>query len=692
MNRRPCHRCHLIESLESRQLLSTVTVSNATAAESAGTMTFHVSLDTPADHDVTLKYVTTPAGRSATPHKDYLPSHGTITLAAGQTAADISVTLKDDSAHESAETFRLRLKATGAKLANAIATGTITDDDAAPDVTIEDVTTKEGNGGRHVVTLTATLAKAADAPVTFMYATSDDTPYYLAATAGADYDAAKGSLTFLPGQTKKTIRIPIVGDRLEESDETFRVTLTQAGDEVAAASVTIQDDDTASKKDAPVLSVSDTSALEGDDGETVAGFTVTLSRPADKDVTFRYAYPGPTAGAAKSLLALTPGYVPASGTFTIPARQTSATIFIKIHGDTTYEANQAFEVRLSGVKNARPINGRNAVSASFEIVDDEPLLFADTGGNYVAGISGLALPSDFLISYYNTGALNVPVLLSQTALIAPSTSTATLTRFPESTLTAVSSNVYTFNPSAAATINNSGSLQISNGISQSVLVGTLVTSGIGNTGASTATLVGTLTASGSYAVRGTHSYTSTAITVTGSNLAVADPAGGTLTLNQSGAGIVLTPTFNSHVIVSASTTLDAIPTFGPSGQMAVILGASLTFTNVSADAVRAAILSAFNSGTWTGPGLTYSAASSDPDHRTALGYASQPDGSVLVKPALYGDANLDGVVDDADRALVQESLSNPSAAPSWSAGDFNYDGQINADDLTLLDRNLGRSL
>ena len=46
------------------------------------------------------------------------------------------------------------------------------------------------------------------------------------ATAGRDYVATAGSLTFAPGQTRRTITVLVIGDRISEADETFRIGLS----------------------------------------------------------------------------------------------------------------------------------------------------------------------------------------------------------------------------------------------------------------------------------------------------------------------------------------------------------------------------------------------------------------------------------------------------------------------------------
>jgi autotransporter-associated beta strand protein len=61
---------------------------------------------------------------------------------------------------------------------------------------------------------------------------------------------------------------------------------------------------------------------------------------------------------------------------------------------------------------------------------------------------------------------------------------------------------------------------------------------------------------------------------------------------------------------------------------------------------------------------------------------------VVVKYTLFGDADLSGVVDAGDYALIDNgfnSQSGPDPLSGWYNGDFNGDGKINGDDYTLID-------
>jgi hypothetical protein len=105
---------------------------------------------------------------------------------------------------------------------------------------------------------------------------------------------------------------------------------------------------------------------------------------------------------------------------------------------------------------------------------------------------------------------------------------------------------------------------------------------------------------------------------------------------------------------------------------------------------------AFHGGLWNAQGITSSTAAANTQHLTALGIILNDNGSgvpiyntfdgqavdvnsILVKYTYYGDANLDGVVNGADYALMNTGLSG------WRNGDFNYDGAINATDFALID-------
>src|SRR5262249_18833271 len=92
--------------------------------------------------------------------------------------------------------------------------------------------------------ITVTRTGGSNVPVSVNYATSNGT-----ATAGADYTAVSGTLTFGIGDTSKTFTVPIINDTLVEGNETVNLTLSSPTSGAtlggqATAVLTIQDDDT----------------------------------------------------------------------------------------------------------------------------------------------------------------------------------------------------------------------------------------------------------------------------------------------------------------------------------------------------------------------------------------------------------------------------------------------------------------
>ena len=106
---------------------------------------------------------------------------------------------------------------------------------------IADVFVLEGNRGSSKVAVAVTLSSASSQAITVSYATTDS-----AAVATQDYAATSGTLTFQPGETRRTISVSIKGDRKREVNETFSVNLSNAvGATIGAgsATVTILNDD-----------------------------------------------------------------------------------------------------------------------------------------------------------------------------------------------------------------------------------------------------------------------------------------------------------------------------------------------------------------------------------------------------------------------------------------------------------------
>ena len=140
---------------------------------------------------------------------------------------------------------------------------------AVPTLSLGSVAVTEGDGATAHFMFTARLSTASAAPVTVAYATSGGT-----ATAGADYVATAGTLRFDPGATTQTVHVDIIGDTVDEPDETFTLTLSNpsgASISTGAAVGTIVDDDEPGSS-IPGLSISDAAANEPGTGAMAPGF------------------------------------------------------------------------------------------------------------------------------------------------------------------------------------------------------------------------------------------------------------------------------------------------------------------------------------------------------------------------------------------------------------------------------------
>jgi hypothetical protein len=208
-------------------------------------------------------------------------------------------------------------------------------------LTINSASVTEGNSGTAPATFTVTLSPASSQSVTVNYATANTT-----ATAGSDYVAASGTLTFAPGITTQTVSVLVNGDTAVEPDETFVVTLSSPTNAVLGGTTqgvgTILNNDAAAL---PSLVIDSTTVTEGNGGTAPATFTVTLSSASSQSVTVAYATANITAAAGSD-------YVAASGTLTFAAGTTTRTVAVLVNGDTAVEPDEAFAVTLSSPTNA----------------------------------------------------------------------------------------------------------------------------------------------------------------------------------------------------------------------------------------------------------------------------------------------------------------------------------------------------
>ena len=129
----------------------------------------------------------------------------------------------------------------------------------------------------------------------------------------------------------------------------------------------------ASTASVPNITLSTGIITEGNSGTSNLDFTVTLSEATTVDVSVSYTTRDDTATAGED-------YTLTTGTLTIPANSTSATISVPIIGDTNIEFDETFNLQISNAQNGDITNGAFTVSAT--ITTDDTL-----GGYYTGSAS-----------------------------------------------------------------------------------------------------------------------------------------------------------------------------------------------------------------------------------------------------------------------------------------------------------------
>ena len=148
--------------------------------------------------------------------------------------ADVTVTLAAGAACDSPEAVCTKGEPRR-KLSNTIST-TVRGPVA---VSVADARAREGED--ETIDFAVSLSREAHASVTVEYTTADGS-----ATAGEDYTRTSDTLSFAPGETEKTVAVPVLDDAIDEGEETFTLRLSNASGAVIAdgtATGTIENSD-----------------------------------------------------------------------------------------------------------------------------------------------------------------------------------------------------------------------------------------------------------------------------------------------------------------------------------------------------------------------------------------------------------------------------------------------------------------
>ena len=275
-------------------------------------------------------------GASAAAHPgDYIADAGYLQFAPGDTSKTVTIDLVDDSAGESAETFKAQLsQPSDARLGSASeATITLNDDDGgAVSVELSAATYEVAEGESAAVGVV--LSAARSSATTVQIASTRGT-----AASGTDFTAGPYSVTVPAGSTTASVMIATVDDSVLEQDETFTVSIAEdslptgvTAGSVKRARVTIVDDEYT------FSFVNFSHVVNERAGEIL--MPAQLSRALKTDVDVHFTFQDGTAQAGTDFTAVHG----ADDKITIPAGERRVLLRVPITADTGSSSNKQFSV------------------------------------------------------------------------------------------------------------------------------------------------------------------------------------------------------------------------------------------------------------------------------------------------------------------------------------------------------------
>ena len=363
-----------------------ISIGNASAVEGA-VMTVTLTLNEPAISAVNGVISTSPNGAiRATAGLDYIALLNVpFTIAAGASNATVNLTTLQDLIFEGPEVFDFAISSVnGANLAGATnSVGSITDNDAPPAISFNNVSLNEGTGGTNTeFPFTATLVgNTFERALNFAVTVGGGS-----ATSGTDYNAVNSvNLPFLPGDTSAGFVVRVIPDFDIEANETFEISAAALAGAAASAvgRGTIVNDDISS------VSVADASIIEGNGGSSLLSFTVTRTNAsAAQSVQATVAVVSATPGADYTVP------TPNPQTLTFAIGELTKNVEIAVIGELVWEANEAFGLNLT-----LPTNGLT-ISDGFGLGtinnDDTPVINISSA-SITEGNSGTA-PMTFTLT------------------------------------------------------------------------------------------------------------------------------------------------------------------------------------------------------------------------------------------------------------------------------------------------------
>ncbi|RJR16407.1 MAG: hypothetical protein C4581_09960, partial [Nitrospiraceae bacterium] len=316
--------------------------SQATAGES-GTATITAQLSAVSGLDVTVPFTVNGSSTATGGGTDYSITASPIVITAGNTTADITITIAADSLDEDNETVIIDMGTPTNAVNGAVTTHTltITDDDPEPTVTFTSASqaTADESG---TATITAQLSAVSSKNVTVPFTVSGSST---ATGGGTDYSITASPITITAGNTTADITVTIAADSLDEDNETVIVNMGSPTNATQGATtthtLTITDDD-------PLPAVTFTSASQATADESgTATITAQLSAVSGKNVTVPFTVNGSSTATGGGT-----DYSITASPITIIAGNASANITVTITQDSVVEGDETVIVNMGSPTNA----------------------------------------------------------------------------------------------------------------------------------------------------------------------------------------------------------------------------------------------------------------------------------------------------------------------------------------------------
>ncbi|GAA2695831.1 hypothetical protein GCM10010437_049810 [Actinoplanes palleronii] len=379
----------------------TLSIADSVSAKEGTRLSFPVSLSNPSETATTFDFTSagavsgnTPAATNGTDFTNESAISKTIPQYGKLVNVPVTTLVAPASTWEGPENVRATIAnaSSNATLGTAAsANGTITDAEAGQTVEYSAETPfnagsdtwTEGSNGPTDKIIYVKFASDSPLPATLSYSFVDGT-----AKNGVDYVGKSGSITIPAGSDgsdgTKALQIPvsIIGDRIAEDDETFKLHVTSTSgvaDDASLGDLTfiIDDDDSA-----PIWTTADATVQEGNSGTTLARVPIKLSSAAGTDATFTATIADVSAVEAGTAAGSNDYDLPKSLTATIKAGETTGYFEVPVNGDAVYERDETFTVTFVGSGNVGT-TGDSVTQSRVTIGNDDQqpkLTFATASG------------------------------------------------------------------------------------------------------------------------------------------------------------------------------------------------------------------------------------------------------------------------------------------------------------------------